>query len=97
LVTRDEIPDPQALRLWLEVDGRRFQDASTADMIFSAAELVSYVSKFMSLCPGDVISTGTPAGVGLGQKPPVFLKVGQRMRLSVEGLGEQSQRVVAED
>jgi 2-keto-4-pentenoate hydratase/2-oxohepta-3-ene-1,7-dioic acid hydratase in catechol pathway len=96
-VTRDEIPDPQNLRLWLEVDGRRFQDASTADMIFSVAELIAYVSTFMSLYPGDVISSGTPAGVGLGQKPPIFLKAGQRMRLGVEGLGEQNQQVVAED
>jgi 2-keto-4-pentenoate hydratase/2-oxohepta-3-ene-1,7-dioic acid hydratase in catechol pathway len=97
LVTRDEVPDPQKLRLWLEVDGRRFQEASTADMIFSVAELVSYISRFMSLYPGDIISTGTPAGVGLGQNPPLFLKTGQRMRLSVEGLGEQEQRVVADE
>jgi len=94
LVTRDEIPDPQALRLWLSVDGVTRQDGTTATMIFSVAELVSYVSQFMSLQPGDVITTGTPAGVGLGHKPePIFLKVGQVMRLGVEGLGEQTQRV----
>jgi 2-keto-4-pentenoate hydratase/2-oxohepta-3-ene-1,7-dioic acid hydratase in catechol pathway len=96
LVTRDEVPDPQNLHLWLEVDGRRFQDGSTADMIFPVAHLVAYISGFMSLHPGDVISTGTPAGVGLGQKPPIFLKVGQRMRLGIDGLGEQSQVVIAD-
>ena len=96
LVTRDEIPDPQALRLWLSVDGVMRQDGTTATMIFPVAELVSYVSQFMSLQPGDVITTGTPAGVGLGQKPePIFLKVGQVMRVGVEGLGEQTQTVVA--
>jgi ureidoglycolate lyase/2,4-diketo-3-deoxy-L-fuconate hydrolase len=96
LVTRDEIPDPQALRLWLSVDGVMRQDGTTKTMIFPVAELVSYVSQFMSLQPGDVITTGTPAGVGLGMKPePIFLKVGQVMRLGVEGLGEQTQTVVA--
>ena len=91
LVTRDEIPDPQALAMWLEVDGHRWQDGSTATMIFGVAHLVSYISQFMSLQPGDVISTGTPPGVGLGQKPPVYLKPGQTMRLGIEGLGEQTQ------
>ena len=95
LVTRDEVPDPQKLKLWLEVDGHRYQDGSTSTMIFSVAHLVSYVSHFMSLRPGDVISTGTPPGVGLGQKPPVYLRSGQTMRLSVEGLGEQQQQTVA--
>ena len=94
LVTKDEVPDPQNLNLWLEVDGVRFQNSSTADMIFGVAELVSYVSQFMTLHPGDVISTGTPQGVGLGQKPPVYLKAGQTMRLGIAGLGEQVQRVL---
>ncbi|GEM44638.1 fumarylacetoacetate hydrolase family protein [Deinococcus cellulosilyticus] len=94
LVTRDEVPDPQNLKLWLEVDGHRYQEGTTANMIFTVAELVSYVSQFMSLQPGDIISTGTPAGVGLGQKPePVYLKEGQTLRLAVEGLGEQVQKV----
>jgi 2,4-diketo-3-deoxy-L-fuconate hydrolase len=95
LVTADEVPDPQALRLWLDVDGRRYQDGSTRTMIFTVRHIVSYLSGFMSLQPGDVISTGTPPGVGLGQKPPVFLRAGQTMRLGIEGLGEQRQRVVA--
>ena len=93
LVTRDEVPDPQALRLWLEVDGERRQDGTTETMVFGVAQLVSYCSQFMSLEPGDVISTGTPPGVGLGMKPPTFLRAGQTMRLGVEGLGEQSQTV----
>jgi len=97
LVSRDEIDDVQNLRLWLEVDGKRYQDGSTSNMIFGVAELVSYLSHFMSLYPGDVISTGTPAGVGFGQKPvPVYLRPGQTMRLGVEGLGEQMQRTGAE-
>ncbi|MCH2113310.1 MAG: fumarylacetoacetate hydrolase family protein [Pirellulales bacterium] len=95
LVTRDEIPDPQSLNLWLEVDDNRYQDGSTSTMVFPVAHLVSYVSHFMSLQPGDIISTGTPPGVGLGQKPPVFLKAGQTMRLQVEGLGQQQQKTVA--
>ena len=95
LVTADEVPDPQNLGLWLDVDDRRFQDGSTRTMIFGVRELVSYLSRFMSLRPGDVISTGTPPGVGLGQKPPVYLRAGQTMRLGIEGLGEQRQRVVA--
>ena len=97
LVTRDEIADPQQLTLWLEVDGERRQHGSTATMIFSVAALVSYVSRFMTLQPGDVISTGTPPGVGMGQKPPVYLRPGQTMRLGIDGLGEQQQRVVAFD
>ena len=94
LVTKDEIPDPQALKLWLEVDGVRVQDSSTADMIFSVAEIVSYLSQFFTLHPGDVISTGTPQGVGLGMKPPRYLGAGQTMHLGIEGLGEQWQRTM---
>lgn len=95
LVTRDEVREPQNLRLWLEVDGRRFQDGNTKTMVFTVAFLVSYVSRFMSLHPGDVISTGTPPGVGLGQKPePIYLRAGQVMRLGIDGLGEQRQRTV---
>jgi 2-keto-4-pentenoate hydratase/2-oxohepta-3-ene-1,7-dioic acid hydratase in catechol pathway len=95
LVTRDEVTDPQNLRLWLEVDGRRFQDGSTRTMIFDVRKLVSYVSHFITLAPGDIISTGTPPGVGAGVKPePVFLRAGQTMRLGIDGLGEQTQRVV---
>ena len=96
LVTRDEIPDPQALSMWLEVDGVRYQDGSTSTMIFGVAELISYCSRFMTLETGDVISTGTPPGVGMGQKPePIYLKAGQQIRLGVEGLGEQEQKTVA--
>ncbi|MBP2511938.1 fumarylacetoacetate hydrolase family protein [Sphingomonas sp. PvP018] len=94
LVTADEVPDPQALRLWLEVDGHKYQDGTTATMVFGVAEIVSYLSRFMSLQSGDVISTGTPPGVGLGQKPPKYLAVGNVMRLGIDGLGEQTQRVV---
>ena len=95
LVTADEIPDPHALNLWLEVDGRRYQDGNTRTMIFRVPYIVSYLSRFMSLQPGDVISTGTPPGVGLGQKPqPVYLRAGQTMRLGIEGLGEQQQLTV---
>lgn len=94
LVTADEVPDPQSLRMWLEVDGHRYQDGSTSTMVFGVRFLVSYLSRFMSLQPGDVISTGTPPGVGLGQKPPVYLQAGQTMRLGIEGLGEQRQRTV---
>lgn len=97
LVTADEVPDPQNLALWLDVDGERLQNGSTRTMIFGVRELVSYVSRFMSLQPGDVIATGTPPGVGFGRKPPVFLKAGNRMRLGVAGLGEQTLRVVAEN
>lgn len=95
LVTKDEVPDPQDLAMFCEVDGHRYQDGSTRTMIFGVAKLVSYVSHFITLHPGDVISTGTPPGVGLGQKPPVFLKAGQTMRLSIQGLGEQVQRTVS--
>ena len=96
MVTKDEVPDPQNLSLWCEVDGKRMQDGSTKTMIFGVKHLVSYVSHFITLHPGDVIATGTPPGVGLGIKPePVFLKAGQVMRLGVEGLGEQQQRLVA--
>jgi 2-keto-4-pentenoate hydratase/2-oxohepta-3-ene-1,7-dioic acid hydratase in catechol pathway len=96
LVTRNEVPDPQSLKLWLEVDGHRYQNGSTRNMIFGVEYLVAYVSRFMSLQPGDIISTGTPAGVGLGQKPPVYLHAGNRIQLSIAGLGEQNQIVRAE-
>jgi 2,4-diketo-3-deoxy-L-fuconate hydrolase len=96
LVTKDEVGDPCALGMWLEVNGRRFQDGSSATMVYKPAFLVSYVSQFMSLQPGDVISTGTPPGVGMGQKPPLFLKGGDVMRLGIEKLGEQQQRVLAD-
>jgi 2-keto-4-pentenoate hydratase/2-oxohepta-3-ene-1,7-dioic acid hydratase in catechol pathway len=95
LVTKDEVPDPQNLHLWLEVDGHRYQDGSTKTMVFGVAYLVAYLSRFMTLQPGDIISTGTPPGVGLGQKPPVYLKPGQVVRLGIDGLGEQTQKVVA--
>ena len=95
VVTKDEVPDPQNLALWTEVNGKRFQNGTTKTMIFGVRKLVSYVSHFITLHPGDVIATGTPPGVGSGVKPePVFLKVGDVMRLSVEGLGVQQQRVV---
>ena len=93
LVTRDEVADPQKLKMWLDVDGKRFQDGSTETMIFGVAHLVSYVSRFMSLQPGDIISTGTPPGVGMGQKPPVYLKGGEVIELGIEGLGAQRQGV----
>jgi 2-keto-4-pentenoate hydratase/2-oxohepta-3-ene-1,7-dioic acid hydratase in catechol pathway len=96
LVTADEVPDPQDLSIWLEVDGRRYQDGSTRTMIFGVAYLISYVSRFMSLQPGDIISTGTPPGVGMGQKPPVFLRPGNCISLGIGGLGEQHQQVVAD-
>jgi 2,4-diketo-3-deoxy-L-fuconate hydrolase len=95
LVTRDEVPDPQCLSLWLEVNGKRMQDGNTRTMIFTIPEIVSYVSRFVTLQPGDIISTGTPPGVGLGMKPtPQFLKQGDVMRLGIDGLGIQQQRVV---
>ena len=95
LVTTDEVPDPHKLPLWLEVDGKRYQNGNTSTMIFKVGEIVSYLSRFMSLQPGDVISTGTPPGVGMGQKPEaVYLRAGQTMRLGIEGLGEQRQRTV---
>jgi 2-keto-4-pentenoate hydratase/2-oxohepta-3-ene-1,7-dioic acid hydratase in catechol pathway len=95
LVTADEVPDPQALEMFLDVNGEKAQRGNTKTMIFPVARLVSYLSEFMRLEPGDVITTGTPPGVGLGRKPPVFLKAGDTMRLGVEGLGEQKQKVVA--
>ncbi|SMQ75931.1 ureidoglycolate lyase/2,4-diketo-3-deoxy-L-fuconate hydrolase [Devosia lucknowensis] len=96
LVTRDEVPDPQNLKMWLEVDGKRYQDGSTTTMIFGIAKIVSYVSHFMSLQPGDVITTGTPPGVGMGVRPePVWLKPGNVMHLGIQGLGEQRQNVKA--
>ncbi len=94
LVTREEVPDPQNLKLWLEVNGKRLQDGSTATMVYGVAFLVSYLSRFMTLHPGDIISTGTPPGVGLGMKPPRYLKAGDVMTLGIEGLGEQRQEVV---
>jgi 2-keto-4-pentenoate hydratase/2-oxohepta-3-ene-1,7-dioic acid hydratase in catechol pathway len=94
LVIKDEVPDPQDLGMWLEVDGKRCQDGSTRTMVYKVPFLVSYLSQFMSLQPGDIISTGTPPGVGMGMKPPVFLKPGQTMRLGIAGLGEQQQRTV---
>lgn len=95
LVTADEIADPHSLNLWLEVDGKRYQDGNTSTMIFRIPQIISYLSRFMSLHPGDVISTGTPPGVGMGQKPtPLYLKAGQTMRLGIEGLGEQRQTTV---
>ena len=98
LVTADEIADPQALDMWLDVNGKRYQNGSTRTMVFGVAQLVSYVSRFMTLYPGDLISTGTPPGVGMGQKPaPVYLKAGDEMRLGIAGLGEQQQRVHAWD
>jgi len=96
LVTRDEVSDPQNLRLWLEVNGKQYQNGSTSTMIFGVAHLVSYISRFMSLHPGDVISTGTPPGVGLGQKPPVYLRDGDHIHLGIDGLGEQKHKVVAD-
>ena len=94
LVTRDEVADPHQLGMWLEVDGKRYQDGSTQTMVYQVPFLISYLSHFMSLQPGDVISTGTPPGVGMGQQPQVYLRDGQRMRLGIDGLGEQTQRVV---
>ena len=96
MVTPDEISDPQALEMFLDVNGEKAQRGNTATMIFPVAELISYLSRFMRLEPGDVITTGTPPGVGLGRKPPVFLKAGDTMRLGIDGLGEQSQTVVAQ-
>ena len=95
LVTRDEVADPQNLAMWLEVDGHRYQDGSTRTMVYQVPFLISYLSQFFSLQPGDVISTGTPPGVGMGQKPPVYLRPGQTIRLGIEGLGLQTQATVA--
>ena len=93
LVTRDEVPDPQNLTMWLEVDGHRYQDGSTKTMVFGVAHLVHYISQFMTLEVGDIISTGTPPGVGMGQNPQIYLKKGQEMTLGIEGLGQQTQPV----
>ena len=94
LVTTDEVPDPQNLDLWLDVDGRRYQNGTTQHMIFGVSKLVSFISRFMSLHPGDIISTGTPPGIGMGQKPdPIYLRPGNVVRLGITGLGEQTQRV----
>ncbi|MEO5696811.1 MAG: fumarylacetoacetate hydrolase family protein [Burkholderiaceae bacterium] len=98
MVTADEVPDPQQLSMWLEVNGKRVQNGSTRTMIFGVAQLVSYISRFMTLSPGDLITTGTPPGVGMGQKPaPWYLKAGDWMRLGIDGLGEQTQKVHAWD
>jgi 2-keto-4-pentenoate hydratase/2-oxohepta-3-ene-1,7-dioic acid hydratase in catechol pathway len=96
LVTPDEVPDPQNLEMWLEVDGHRYQNGSTKTMVFGVAHLISYLSRFMSLRSGDIISTGTPPGVGFGQKPPVYLRPGNRMQLGIRGLGQQNQDVAAD-
>ena len=96
LVTRDEVPDPQNLRLWLEVDGERRQNGNTSTMIFGVKTIVSYLSQFFTLHPGDVIATGTPSGVGMARNPPVYLRPGQTVRLSVEGLGQQQQHFIAD-
>ena len=93
-VTADEVPDPQKLRLWMKLNGETMQDGTTADMIFPVAHLISYVSGFMSLNPGDVMLTGTPAGVGLGKKPPLYMKAGDRVELGIDGLGEQANEIV---
>ncbi len=97
LVTADEVKDPQALDLWTEVNGHRYQDGSTTTMVYGVQFLISYLSKFMTLQSGDVVATGTPPGVGMGQNPRVFLKPGDVMRLGVQGLGEQEQKLVADD
>ena len=96
LVTKDEVPDPQNLKMWLSVDGKMMQDGSTRTMVYGVAFLVSYLSQFMTLMPGDVVTTGTPPGVGLGMKPPRFLKPGEVMELGIEGLGTQRQTVRAD-
>ena len=96
LVTKDEVPDPQALGMWLDVDGKRMQTGNTRTMIFGVAEIVSYLSRFMTLLPGDIVTTGTPPGVGMGIKPhPIFLKPGDVMTLGIDGLGQQRQEVIA--
>jgi len=96
LVTADEVPDPQNLDLWLEVDGKRYQNGNTGTMIFGVAFLISYLSRMFTLHPGDIIATGTPPGVGMGQKPPIFLRVGNVVKLSVEGLGVQEAHMLAD-
>ena len=94
LVTTDEITDPQNLKMWLEVNGKKMQDGSTSTMVYGVNFLISYLSQFMSLQPGDIISTGTPPGVGMGMNPQVFLKAGDVMKLGIEGLGEQTQKTI---
>jgi 2-keto-4-pentenoate hydratase/2-oxohepta-3-ene-1,7-dioic acid hydratase in catechol pathway len=94
LVTADEVKDPQKLTMWLELNGKRVQNGSTATMVFGVAHIVAYLSEFFTLMPGDIITTGTPPGVGMGMKPQRFLKPGDTMRLGIDGLGEQSQKVV---
>jgi ureidoglycolate lyase len=97
MVTKDEVADPQALKMWADIDGERMQDGSTATMIFNVVQIVSYVSHFITLHPGDVIATGTPPGVGMGKKPdPIWLKAGQVMKVGVAGLGEQETKVRAD-
>jgi 2-keto-4-pentenoate hydratase/2-oxohepta-3-ene-1,7-dioic acid hydratase in catechol pathway len=95
LVTKDEVPDPQNLSMWLKINGHQFQNGTTKTMVFGVAFVISYLTRFMSLQPGDVISTGTPPGVGMGQKPPKFLQPGDKIQLGVQGLGEQNQTVIA--
>ena len=94
LVTKDEVPDPQSLKIWLDLNGERMQDGSTSTMVYGINFIVSYLSQYMSLQPGDIISTGTPPGVGIGKKPPLFLKPGDTMKLGIEHLGEQCQKVI---
>ncbi len=94
VVTKDEVPDPLNINLWLKVNGKTYQDGSTKHMVFGPAFLIHYLSQFMSLQPGDIISTGTPPGVGLGQKPPLYLNAGDVMELGIEGMGSQKQTVV---
>lgn len=97
MVTKDEVPDPQALKMWTDVDGERMQNGTTSTMVFNVVQLVSYVSHFITLHPGDIIATGTPPGVGMGKKPsPIWLKAGQVMKAGVEGLGEQENKVRAD-
>jgi len=95
LVTKDEVANPQNLKMWLDLNGKRMQDGSTNTMVYGVNFLVSYLSKFMSLQPGDIISTGTPPGVGMGQNPPLYLKPGDKMKLGIEGLGEQYQKTIS--
>ena len=95
LVTKDEVSDPQNLKMWLDLNGKRMQDGSTSTMVYSVNFLISYLSQFMSMQPGDIISTGTPPGVGMGQTPPLYLKPGDKMKLGIDGLGEQSQKTVS--
>jgi len=95
LVTKDEVPNPQDLKMWLDLNGKRMQDGTTSTMVYGVNFLVSYLSQFMSLQPGDIISTGTPPGVGMGQNPQLYLKPGDEMKLGIEGLGEQTQKTIS--